>query len=68
MVHGWCSPCAADRFRVLLKGEHPDYLHAVFAHVSSKGVGPGRGGTGGGGGGGGGGVISTWAEIEVGGR
>ena len=24
----------ADRFRVILKGEHPDYIHAVFAHVS----------------------------------
>ena len=43
--HVLCSLCAADRFRVLLKGEHPDYIHAVFAHVSSKGayelVGPG---------------------------
>lgn len=29
---------AADRFRVLLKGEHPDYIHAVFAHVSSEGL------------------------------
>ena len=24
----------ADRFRVILRGEHPDYIHAVFAHVS----------------------------------
>ena len=28
------SSCAADRFRVILKGEQPDYIHAVFAHVS----------------------------------
>ena len=48
LVMCWCSLCAADRFRVLLKGEHPDYIHAVFAHVSSKGayelVGDGRSG------------------------
>ena len=25
--------CLADHFRVLLKGETPDYIHAVFAHV-----------------------------------
>ena len=25
---------AADRFRVILKGEQPDYIHASFAHVS----------------------------------
>ena len=24
----------ADHFRVILRGEHPDYVHAVFAHVS----------------------------------
>ena len=24
----------ADHFRVILRGEHPDYIHAVFAHVS----------------------------------
>ena len=25
----------ADRYRVLLKGEHPDYIHAAFVHVSA---------------------------------
>ena len=26
----------ADRWRVLLKGEQPDYIHAVIANVSSR--------------------------------
>lgn len=29
-----CMYVLGDRFRVILKGETPDFIHAVFAHVS----------------------------------
>ena len=34
-AHSHTHTPTADRFRVLLKGEHPDYINAVFAHVST---------------------------------